>query len=249
MIMKRISLETMVAVCLIALSALFYAIDYGFVRSSREVMRSIVENMAFMFIYIMLVVMILERLLKNSEKRGKMEKLNMVIGVFFNEVGTVMLSKLARLDTNLDAMRGELLVTGKWTDGEFEKMGKRLVNYKYELEAGPSDLDNISGFIIGKRDFLLRLLENPVLLEHETFTELLMAVFHLADEFANRKDFSGLPNSDHKHLEGDMKRAYDLAIREWLVYMKYLKNNYPYLFSLAVRLNPFDVNATPIVAG
>ena len=28
---------------------------------------------------------------------------------------------------------------------------------------------------------------------------------------------------------------------EWIVYMKYLKNNYPFLFSLAVRTNPFDV--------
>ena len=29
--------------------------------------------------------------------------------------------------------------------------------------------------------------------------------------------------------------------------MHYLKNNYPYLFSLAMRLNPFDEKATPEV--
>ena len=30
-------------------------------------------------------------------------------------------------------------------------------------------------------------------------------------------------------------------------YMEYLKNNYPYLFHLAVRINPFNPDATPIV--
>ncbi|MBA7569274.1 hypothetical protein ES708_11013 [subsurface metagenome] len=33
-------------------------------------------------------------------------------------------------------------------------------------------------------------------------------------------------------------------ISEWLDYMKHLKNNYPYLFSLAMRTNPFDANAS-----
>jgi hypothetical protein len=34
---------------------------------------------------------------------------------------------------------------------------------------------------------------------------------------------------------------------EWLTYMQYLKQYYPYLFSLAMRKNPFDRNASVIV--
>ena len=45
-----------------------------------------------------------------------------------------------------------------------------------------------------------------------------------------------------------MNRAYGLLVREWVMYMAYLKANYPYLFSLAARTNPFDRNATPEVA-
>ncbi|MDD5585217.1 MAG: hypothetical protein PHV55_09220 [Candidatus Omnitrophica bacterium] len=44
-------------------------------------------------------------------------------------------------------------------------------------------------------------------------------------------------------LSGDMKRAYQQLILRWLDYMKYLKQDYPYLFSLAMRTNPFDANA------
>ena len=35
-----------------------------------------------------------------------------------------------------------------------------------------------------------------------------------------------------------------LLVREWLSYMEHLKSDYPYLFSLAVRTNPFDPNAS-----
>jgi hypothetical protein len=93
----------------------------------------------------------------------------------------------------------------------------------------------------------VRLLENPTLLEHESFTDLLRAVFHLAEELAYREDLSQSPGTDRAHLEGDINRAYHLLVHQWLDYMEYLKMNYPYLFSLAMRTNPFDRQASPIV--
>jgi len=53
----------------------------------------------------------------------------------------------------------------------------------------------------------LRLLENPVLLEHESFTELLRSVFHLSEELEQRDDFGKLPRyrleaSHWEHREG-----------------------------------------------
>ena len=97
--------------------------------------------------------------------------------------------------------------------------------------------------MIDKRSFLLVLLENPSLLEHETFTELLRAVFHLTEELEQRNDLKYLPRADYEHLELDIERAYKLLINEWLQYMEYLMIEYPYLFSLAIRTNPFDPNA------
>ena len=95
----------------------------------------------------------------------------------------------------------------------------------------------------GKAKFLVGLLENPSLLEHESFTELLQAVFHLHEELQNRKELVNLPQSDLNHLSHDIKRGYVLLVGQWLNYMKHLKSNYPYLFSLAMRTNPFDEKA------
>ncbi|HHN81139.1 MAG TPA: hypothetical protein ENN11_00760 [Methanomicrobia archaeon] len=96
-----------------------------------------------------------------------------------------------------------------------------------------------------ERDFLVRVLENPLLLEHESFTELMQAVFHLAEELESRKDLSSLPASERSHLSLDMKRVYTRLVTQWLLYMRYLKDHYPYLFSLAMRTNPFDEDAGP----
>ena len=98
--------------------------------------------------------------------------------------------------------------------------------------------------LTGDSDFVLRLLENPNLLEHERFTELLWAVSHLAEELAHRPNVGELTDADSKHLAGDIARAYSLLMREWLSYMKHLKEKYPYLFSLALRTNPFDPDAS-----
>lgn len=76
------------------------------------------------------------------------------------------------------------------------------------------------------------------------FTELLWAVFHLTEELSMRKDFTQVVNADGIHIAGDIKRASVILIAEWLAYMRHLKNEYPYLFSLAVRTNPFDPHAT-----
>jgi hypothetical protein len=95
---------------------------------------------------------------------------------------------------------------------------------------------------------LLRLLENPNLLEQEAFTEQLWAVFHLTDELYYRSELTSLPDSDYQHLAVDAQRAYRALTSEWLKYMAHLLKRYPYLFSLALRTNPFDPSASPIIA-
>ena len=94
---------------------------------------------------------------------------------------------------------------------------------------------------------LFRLLENPNLFEHKTFTELLWAVFHMTEELTCRSSFENQPESDLKHIQGDFIRAYNLLIKEWVSYLEHLKISYPYLYSLAVRQNPFNKEADVIV--
>ena len=92
---------------------------------------------------------------------------------------------------------------------------------------------------------MLSLLQNSNLLEHESFSDLLWSVFHLAEELEAREDIENLSSADCNHIAYDIKRAYVLLISEWLNYMNHLRTDYPYLFSLAIRMNPFDPDAVP----
>ena len=67
------------------------------------------------------------------------------------------------------------------------------------------------------------------------------------DELASRNTLSGLPEKDLAHLSGDIKRAMQWVVSEWLLYLRHLQENYPYLYSLEVRKNPFDPEASPII--
>jgi hypothetical protein len=206
-----------------------------------------IGDIAFVFIEVLMVTLIIHRLLNVREKRSMLEKLNMIIGAFFSEVGTSLLTYLSDFDTELDNIKKELVVNTSWSVKEFSKVRKNLKNFSYEVEIRKINLEYLRNFLIEKRGFLVRLLENPNLLEHESFTNLLWAVFHMTEELSARKDIKQLPDTDYKHLTIDIKRAYTLLVREWIDYMEHLKNNYPYLFSLAMRTNPFDEKASPIV--
>ncbi len=245
--MRRLSWQTFLGLSLVVLSAVFYVIHYVIFRDVHHIFIYMIGDIAFVFVEVLLVTLIIHRLLTEREKRSRLEKLNMVIGAFFSEVGTQLLTYLSDFDPNLDRIREDLIVTNNWSEQEFSSVSKRLRNYDYSVVIKKVDLEDLRAFLVVKRDFLLRLLENPVLLEHESFAELLQSVFHLTEELTWREDLRELPDSDYGHMASDAKRVYGLLVHQWLDYMRHLKDNYPYLFSLAIRTNPFDQEASPIV--
>lgn len=188
-----------------------------------------------------------EMMLDRRQSLDRLDKMNMIIGVFFSELGTRLMAALSDYDPDLDMIKKDLVVTDVWHEGDFERVHDKLKGYKYGIDAKLMDLEYLSNMLRASRGQLVRLLENPTLHEHESFTGLLRAVFHLAEEFSYRGDLSGLPDSDRLHLAGDAKRAYPLLVFQWLDHMRFLKDNYPYLFALAMRTNPFDQEASPIV--
>jgi hypothetical protein len=245
--MKHFRWQILLAALLVFLSAIFYFLHYVIFHDAHHIFIYLVGDISFVPIEVLLVTVIIHRLLSAREKNARMEKLNMVIGAFFSEVGTRLLTYFSDWDPKLDKIRKDLMVTSDWTHQEFLDVSKRLKKFDYGIDIHKVDLASLRKFLKEKIDFLLRLLENPTLLEHESFTELLWAVFHLAEELAARDNVSKLPDTDHQHLAGDIKRVYVLLVYQWLNYMGHLKDNFPYLFSLAMRINPFDQEASPIV--
>jgi len=234
-------------IALIAFSALCYFIHFLFFRDPHHIFIFLIGDIAFVFIEVLLVTLIIHRVLSLRERKARMEKLNMVIGLFFSEIGTKLIAYFSDCDPSLDTIRQEFIITDKWSDQDFVNLNTSLKACEFRIEIEKTDLSPLRTFLDEKKDFLVRLLENPVLLEHESFTELLRSVFHLTEELMARGDLAHLPDNDLRHIGGDIRRAYVILVHQWLDYMKYMKKNYPYLFSFAMRTNPFDQQASLII--
>ncbi len=239
--MNKISLRARhVALLLLIVSLILYGADYLVFGHAPEIAAGFLGNLAFLPVYVLFVTLMLERVFKERERLAIRQKLNMVIGVFFSEVGTDLLRTFADFLAHPNAVAAQLRVAPHWTRRDFKEAAAFIAGYDLRIDGGRGDLAHLKLYLTGKREFMLGLLENPTLLEHDEFTDLLWAVFHLLQELEARHALAGLPASDLDHLAGDIRRAYARLLREWLIYMQHLQRDYPYLFSLAVRLNPMD---------
>lgn len=246
--MRKYGWYILVGAGLLVLSAMLYSVHYAIFRNAHHIYLYLLGDLAFLPIEVFVVALVVDRLLSARDRRATMEKLNMVIGAFFSEVGTELIRRLAALDPQSDEKRRVLKVTGDLDDQAFRKMKDAISKLDFKVQPAPADYEGLESLLVDKRDFMVRLLENPLLLEHESFTDVLWAVFHLTEELACRPGFSALPDSDLAHLAGDSARAYGRTTAQWLDYMQHLKKSYPYLFSLALRRNPFDPEPSVLVS-
>jgi voltage-gated potassium channel len=193
------------------------------------------------------VAIITDLFVNRREEAIRQQKIDMITGLFFSEMGNELLKHFIRFDTETEELYKILKISAEWKSEDFDTAHNLLKKHRLTINSGLGDISALSKYLQNSAELLLRLIENPTIHEHENFTELLRALFHLREELSKRNDLYELMDSDRKHLEGDIVRVYTLLIFEWLRYVRYLKNNYEYLFSLAIRINPFDPGANAVV--
>ena len=232
---------------LVVLSLALYATHYLLFHDLHHIMVFGLHELAFIPIEVLVVTLIIDGLLATREKNQRMEKLNMVIGTFFSSTGIPLLAQLIRADPCIDTLRQRLVVQTSWKEDDFSEMKKFMQEYSCSVDIDTIDLVAAREFCLKNEEFLLRLVENPMVFEHESFTDLILAFSHLTEELKARQNLSALPKDDRGHLAKDFRRVYSLLIPEWLRYMEYLQAHYPFLFHLAMRKNPFDASAAVVI--
>jgi hypothetical protein len=246
--MKGYKFYLTVALICMAASALLYYIHYLFFGDPHHIYIYLLGDIAYLPLEVFLVVIVIERVLTRREKQTMLYKLNMVIGAFFSEIGNYLLADLVRRFDNREEISSNLNVSKDWTAKDFKRADAFAYKLKIDLDIRRVDLEKLKKFLLQKRTHLLTLLENPNLLEHDRFTELLWATTHLDEELEARESLNDLPETDLRHLAVDIERMYDHLASEWLDYVQHLKANYPFLFSLVLRTHPFQERPSPMVS-
>ena len=238
---------TIMAMGLVVGSAALYAIHYGIFRDGHDIFFYLVLDIAFLPIEVLIVGLIIERLISLREKRSLQHKLNMVIGAFFSELGTPLLAELLPAMSSAPDIKERLHVKASWKKDDFSRASQFARTLDCQVGLEQIDLDALKYHLLGQRHFVLRLLENPNLMEHERFTDLLWAVLHVEEELEARTSLTDLRPADEAHLQLDVRRAYNQLMAEWVLYVGHLKDDYPYLFSLVLRMHPFQEAPSPTV--
>lgn len=188
-----------------------------------------------------------ELYMEKREEDTRRLKINMISGLFFSEIGEGLLSYFLSHDANRDELTAGLTLTASSADRDFRSARRLAAAHVSAITVDEHDLAPMDELLDRKKDFLLRLLENPTLIEHGRFTEIIRATFHLREELAARRGISPLPGTDLLHVAGDMDRVYRLMLPLWINYMEHLKSNYPYLYSFALRMNPLQKEHNPVI--
>ncbi|MDR2830082.1 MAG: hypothetical protein LBB45_03440 [Methanobrevibacter sp.] len=237
------------AIILIVISIIFYSIAFIQFHDPEHVIFYMVIDLAFVPIDILIVVLVIESVIDRKEKEAVLDKLEMLMNIFFSEIGNHLLSNFSEINQKREELLNFLDSLECLESNELRGFMKNLRRSDYPFELKISNekkhifLGNLQEFLISKRSFLLRMIENPVLLEKENLSNLLLGIFHLDEELEKRGTLENIGEADLQHLTGDIDRVYFNLIYEWLNHLYYLKNNFPYMYSLAIRTNPFDPNA------
>lgn len=241
--MKRPSRSVWLIVGLLAASAFFYAVDYLLYHDARSMGFYTLLDLAFIPISVLIVGLFINGLIAARERDEVLHKMNMVVGAFFSEVGRDLICRLMRFDTDIDSIRPHMLYRASWTAADYDSHRAAISGDVHPMSIGEGDIDGLRELLHLRRPFILGLLQNGNLLEHQSFTDMIWAVSHLSEELEARRDLHSLPVPDARHIELDMARAYGRLLGETLSYARHLKADYPYLYSFAVRTNPFDPQA------
>ncbi len=236
-----------IGLCLIISSAALYSIQFFIFNSPRDTFFYLFQDLAFVPLQVIIVTLVLDKLLTAKEKKEKLLKLNNVISAYFSEIGTETISRMSGSIVNLSDLQTYLRVDSGWNEAEFRRSADMVKDFEFQGECTSGQLILLREFLHVNKPHLLRMFDNPNLLEHDAFTEMLWSVLHVSQELESRESLEGLPENDMAHLSNDIIRAYRFLIIEWLCYMKYLKKDYPYLFSLAARKNPFEGKSSVII--
>ena len=128
--------------------------------------------------------------------------------MFYSEVGTKLLKKFSTIDPDVQGIRSALIVSNNWSDEDFLTATTLLKAHSFRLDSRALSLEELHVFLSVNKRLMLTLLENPQLFEHDNFTNLIHAVFHLSEELIARGEFGDLPQSDYDHISVDMTRVY-----------------------------------------
>lgn len=228
--MKKSKYYFIISIILILLSSILYLIHYLVFGQALNTAYYSLMNLCFIPINSLIVTILLEKLIEYKNHQDRIEKLNMLISIFFTEMGSSLMHLIIDTDENTKNLVNSF--------DDIEGLKQSVRNHKFNVDMSKLDLCSIKSILVNNNSLLINLISNESIHQHEIFTDLLMSIIHLRDEivFVENNKFKKI---DICHLKNDILRVYKNISIQWVYYIEYLYKYYPFLYDNAIRVNPF----------
>ncbi|WKY48137.1 hypothetical protein Q5O24_02045 [Eubacteriaceae bacterium ES3] len=234
--MKKHLNGILIGVSFVLLSTLLYSLHYLLFHDAHHIFIYLLGDIAFLPVDVLLVSIIFHKIIEDRDKEERLKKINMVVGVFFSEVG-VELIRLFR-ETAVFDEKEAVVIESNWEEKDYKNALKILKNSRIKLALKGDDLVQLEKLLTANERLFVEMLQNPIMSEHDTFSDLVLSISHAQQELSHRNDLRQLGKNDAEHIMVDIERFLKFLLLEWLMYMNHLKDEYPYMYSLLLRKNP-----------
>lgn len=218
---------------LIAISVVIYALQIIIFDDKRTTAFYIFQDLAFMPITIAIATLVVGDLMNRRQQKEQQEKTRMLTSSFFTQMGTDLIDTMIQDSANAGELK-QLMQSPLQSDKDVQKIQAQLQNADLDFTLSEEVYDRSMDLILKNQLGLLTLSSNPLLLEHECFTEMLWGIFHLNDEFRLRGKYSELDEAGREHMQEDFIKVFRLLLINRVTNLKYLRDTYPNYYSASL---------------
>lgn len=219
-----------VSLILIIISGIMFFMHYLIFGQAENTAYYSLMSFCFIPINTLVVTVVLENLIAYRAKKERMNKINMLVSLFFSEIGYDLMGIFIKSDFTLENYKSSFT--------NLDDMESTLKNHSYSIDMNKIDLQLLENKLVENKDLFINLMSNENILDHYLFSNLIISTLHLRDELIFRKN-KAIISSDIVHLKEDSLRVYKNIVIQWIEYLHYLKKHYPYLYNNALNINPF----------
>lgn len=198
--MKNIKHYLLISFILVLLSFMMFFLHYLVFGQLENTIYYSLMSLCFIPINTLAVTLVFDKLVERQAKRERLSKLNMLVGLFFSEIGFGLLKLIVAADSKIYSLNLDF--------SDLKTSDIKLRNYEHNLNFDNINYSELKKLILESKNIISSLISNESVLEHETFADLLMALMHLRDEIIFVKHKEYLTEEDRVHMEGDLIRVY-----------------------------------------
>lgn len=227
---RRVKDMILISAGLVFLSLALNFVHWIIYRDLKYITHYFLLHLSFLPIHALVIGLIIEELVSYRENAHRQRKLNLFLGIFFRQIGTDFLIRIADMLDNRKEF-DELIVVGEdWKARRFRKARNEVKHFTPRMKASGEDIIDLMELLKSHEEQIMSMTRNPLVLEFETLHGSLMSLFHLTEEMHFRQPLYRLEQSEVNHLARDAGKSLTQLAVLWLFYMEHLKDTHPSLF-------------------